>query len=318
MAAQTAVRAATWQDLGGLFSPEVLAAPKTCGDPSGDGAWRPVERRPIRYLAGSVASRPWADHLALAAAVLTARHLDAATVQSALVDVNVRLRHLFPACQIEEMAQWQPDVHLRAYLAGTVLGGDGLAKREQFWGHYCRLCDHVGSWLATLPGQQQATYRRFVLPLPVQRYDLAKLAGGMEVKRAQRQVRKAETDAVVPHYAELRAAAHLRFNRLARLRQAWHEALAGAGGRREAFPLTFSYEEGAPPAERLHFRGWDRRSFVMAHRESYGAKTLQAAARGEAAFSEQKQFALPGIRGRGGARPGGAARGPVVRGVAAP
>lgn len=219
--------------------------------------------------------------------MLAARHLDPATVQSTIVDVNVRLRQLFPACQLEEMSHWQPDVHLRAYLAGKVLGSDGRAKKAQFWGHYCRLSDHVGSWLATLPARQQATYRRFALPPPTQRYDLAKLAGGMDVKRAQRQVRKAETDAVVPHYAELRAAAHLRFNRLTRLRQAWHEVLAGARRRGDGFPATFSYEEGAPLAERLHFRVWDRRSFVLAHQERYGAKTLRAAHRGEAGFCDE-------------------------------
>jgi len=38
---------------------------------------------------------------------------------------------------------------------------------------------------------------------------------------------------------------------------------------RSNLPLDFSYEEGDPPVERLHFTVWDRYRFVRAHEEHY-------------------------------------------------
>src|SRR5260370_1055330 len=47
-----------------------------------------------------------------------------------------------------------------------------------------------------------------------------------ELAQLQRQFRKAETEAVVPHFAMLRAEAHFRYNKLIRLRQVYREAVA--------------------------------------------------------------------------------------------
>jgi len=81
---------------------------------------------------------------------------------------------------------------------------------------------------------------------------------------------------------DLRAQAHFRFNRLQRLREAYRTAVTSAeqGQDRLSLPLAFSYEEGGDPGqgvphrERLHFRLWDRRSFVLAHREQYSKYIL--------------------------------------------
>ncbi len=88
-------------------------------------------------------------------------------------------------------------------------------------------------------------------------------------------MRKAETDAVVPRFAAIRAEAHFRYNRIARLRQAYHQAVRTLSGKGHDFPVTFSYEEGGdselgiPTHERLWFRIWDCRSFVQAHADAY-------------------------------------------------
>ena len=64
--------------------------------------------------------------------------------------------------------------------------------------------------------------------------------------------------------------AHFRYNRIVRLRRAYLDALRSVSPA-TSFPLTFSYEEsgdkeqGIPAQERLRFRIWDRRSFVLAH-----------------------------------------------------
>ena len=163
---------------------------------------------------------------------------------------------------------------MRTYLAAEVFPDDRQVFRLRFWRAYSTVARHLARWLATLPDADRARYAVFVLP-PVRADQVDGLIKSMEVDRQQRQRRKAATDAVVPQFAAIRAEAHLRHNRLRRLRQAVEAA------QRElerpappALPLAFSYEEGADPEagvpaqERLSFRLWDRRSFVRAHADS--------------------------------------------------
>jgi integrase len=101
-----------------------------------------------------------------------------------------------------------------------------------------------------------------------------------QVIQQSRQTRKEETGAVVIQFSDLRAEGHYRYNRIVRLRQAYLDAVKEihhrqAQGETDIFPFAFSYEEGSAPEhgvpaqERLSFRVWNRRSFVLAHRESY-------------------------------------------------
>ncbi len=46
-----------------------------------------------------------------------------------------------------------------------------------------------------------------------------------DIESRQQDQRKRETEAVVPHFAELRAEAHFRYNKLARLRTAYRQAV---------------------------------------------------------------------------------------------
>jgi hypothetical protein len=70
----------TWADLEEKFTPQVLHAPKTCGDPENNSARPDVHERIVGYLYYRVSGTPWMNHLALAAAVLTARHRDVRVV----------------------------------------------------------------------------------------------------------------------------------------------------------------------------------------------------------------------------------------------
>lgn len=53
-------------------------------------------------------------------------------------------------------------------------------------------------------------------------------------------------------------------------------------------PLDFFYDEGDPPQERLHFRIWDRRTFVLAHAHLYTRTPVICAQKGIQAFSEER------------------------------
>lgn len=70
------------------------------------------------------------------------------------------------------------------------------------------------------------------------------LSQSKQIVQQQRAQRKTETEAIVPHFADLRAEAHYRFNRLARLRHAYLQAVPQVLPDRSNLPLDFSYDEG--------------------------------------------------------------------------
>jgi len=95
----------TWHCLEGNFAPEVLQAPKTGGDPY--GVWPSVHERIVRYLLRSVAGTLWADHVALIAAVLSARRRDVSTVEQAVRTFNTRFRALFQVLVVNKAKSGQ-------------------------------------------------------------------------------------------------------------------------------------------------------------------------------------------------------------------
>jgi hypothetical protein len=70
--------------LEGKVAPEVLCAPKTGGDPRSNGKWPDIYSRSIGYLMRNVVGNPWADHLVLVAAVLSAQRYDPTSVHTCL------------------------------------------------------------------------------------------------------------------------------------------------------------------------------------------------------------------------------------------
>jgi hypothetical protein len=251
-----------WESLTDNIALEVLRAPKTGGE------WPAVHERIVRYLASQVVGRPWANHLTLIAAVLSARRQDVRTVEFAVRSLHVGFSRLFPALGLETVEDWQADTHLPRYLKGEVVPTDSQYTRFQFLRKYTSATTHVWNWLTALPADQQQCYRRFVLPV-ANPLLVEGIISKKDIEARQQDQRKRETEAVVPLFAELRAEAHFRFNKLARLRAAYRQAIAQVLPDRSNLPLHFSYEEGEPPVERLHFTIWDRYSFVQAHAEFY-------------------------------------------------
>src|SRR5258708_38434557 len=88
-------RKLSWQDLDGRIAPEVFQAPKTGGDLS--GKWTQVHARIVKYFLRSIVGTPWADHLALIAAVLTSRRRDVNNVVYILRYLNPLYAYLFPS-----------------------------------------------------------------------------------------------------------------------------------------------------------------------------------------------------------------------------
>jgi integrase len=286
----------SWLRLEGKIAPEILRAPKTGGDPQNERDWTPVHERSVHYLEQYVVGKPWANHLALIVAVLSARHYDTHTVESALNTLHVRFAALFAALHLETMDAWDAEPSMIAYLKWEVLPDDTQDMRTRFCDLYNRGAKQVKSWIETLPDAVQPIYQRFLLP-QIHPMAVSGLMKRGEVQRQAQQVRKAETDAIISRFVAIRTEAHFRYNRLVRLRQAYHKALDvwHETQQRDPFallPLSFSYEEGGDPSrglpsvERLHFRMWDRRSFVLAHKQSYPTSALEKVEQGRKGFAE--------------------------------
>jgi hypothetical protein len=167
--------------------------------------------------------------------------------------------------------------------------------RAKCWETYSSATNLVRRWLKSLPEMEQEIYRRYALPMADREalVEVKKLLA--ETKQQAKHVRKTATDAVVPSLPVIRAKAQLRVNRILRMRQAFHDAMQRLpGGSPHAFPFAYSYDEGEdrqqgiPPQERLHFRIWDRRSFVLSNVDHYSAKSIDAARKGTGAYSEEQ------------------------------
>ncbi|MCI0627839.1 MAG: site-specific integrase [Acidobacteria bacterium] len=282
-----------WERLRGKIADEVLLAPKTGGDPHNQGDWREVPSRIVDYLERNVAARPWGNSLALMAAVLMAQRYDLSTVKTSLCLLHVRLSRLFEAFGLKTFRDWDPQQHIPACLKKDVLPEDSLYIRDKFWASYKSATRQMMRWQESLPENNRQVYKAFLLPA-VNPLRVEGLTLRTQIEEHQKQTRKKETDAVVPRFAELRAEAHFRYNRLSRLRRAYQEALRELEGKACDLPLSFSYDEGREPEkgipfrERLYFRVWDRRTFVLAHAEDYSCNPVHTAQKGVGTFTDQR------------------------------
>jgi len=276
-----ATESKAWQRLRGKIAGEVFTAPRTCGDPHNQGHWPEVPHRVVNYLERNVLSSPWANTAVLLAAIMMARRFEVSSVIGKIVILHSRFTSLFACLGLARMEDWDAALHIPMYLSAEILPDDPQSIRQRFWVTYSSASKTMAQWLGTFPECQKPLYQQFILPV-LSRLFVEGLVRQKEVTQQQQRTRKAETDAVVPRFAAIRAEAHFRYNRIARLRRAYSDALRSLKPGTD-FPLTFSYEEGEdkergkPAQERLWFRIWDRRSFVLAHADAYSHNAVATA-----------------------------------------
>jgi hypothetical protein len=257
-----------WQHFQGTVDPLLLTAPKI--------NWDQVERRFMNYITVKTADRPWCNHLALFLGVATCyAKLDRQSIKSRLHSMHCRFDTIFTAYQLTDFSEWNPVEHLTRYMNDPE-GPDSLETTVEFMRSYTALVRTLAVYLQALPAEMRALYQRWALPaLPAG--VRAQIAHDQVVRDLQAQRRKADSDAVSPFFAQLRAEAHFRWNALARLRQHYREVVAQVEAGKATLPVAFSYEEPRYK-QRFHFLLWDRPSFVLAHANSY-SKTLCSTAR---------------------------------------
>jgi hypothetical protein len=155
---------------------------------------------------------------------MVARRLDLATVLGYLRTVQTFLEALFTHFGITSMADWEPDRAMRASLGREVPVVQTLEQRLRFWSVYTSISNHEQMWLRRLSDEDRRRYATFVLPRLDPR-DFKGLVPRVAAMVERKQRRKTETDAVLPYFIDLRTEAHVRFNRLMRVRAAYKRAL---------------------------------------------------------------------------------------------
>lgn len=238
--------------------------------------WHAVDMAVIRYLKTHVSGQPWMNHLALIVVVLASHtRVDTSTVRNRVGVFHARWRDLFSAYGLVHFTDWKPSEHIPRYLNDRTLP-DSLRTRQEFLRIYAATAHHMQVYLRSLPDELRGQYQAWELPAlaPGLRQQLYR---GDEVVEEQRVRRKTESDALVPHFAQVRGEAHLRWNQLQRLRMKFQEAIALVQSGRARLPVAFSYEE--TDGHHLHFLLWDRPTFVQSHADQYSSATVWEAQR---------------------------------------
>jgi hypothetical protein len=267
-----------WSRFQEIVPPLLLAAPRL--------SWDQVDRRLVNYMTMHVTDTPWRNPLAFLVAISTCHaRLDVRTVKQRLQVLHRGWKTIFSAYTIAGFAEWDPAEHLRRYMSDPALE-DSLHTRQEFLSTYTASTRSVAMYLRSLPEEERVTYRQWELPLlPAGMRE--QLARHKEVQEVQAQRRKAESDAVTPHFARIRGQAHVRWNEINRLRQKFREVVALVQSGQADLPVSFSYEESRR-RQRLHFMLWNRASFVAAHAKQYHPATVAKAQHKREAFRPER------------------------------
>jgi hypothetical protein len=271
-----------WEQFQKVVDPQILKAPRI--------NWDQIDRRLMSYLNRFVAETPWVNYLALLVAVSTCHdRLDFNTVQGRLHILHLRWKSIFSSYGLTHFAEWEPGEHLARYMHDPEFA-DSFETRQAFLKVYTACTRSLQLYLRSLPKEEQALYQQWDLPvLPMGMRGQLLRNQDLQERRAQR--RKAESDVVTPHFARIRGEAHMRWNEISRLRQAFHEMVSLVQPGKTKLPVVFSYEEPRRK-QRLTFTLWDRSSFVLAHDKRYGHNAVNQARRGVNTFAPERNHSF--------------------------
>lgn len=297
-----------WQHLRDWCAPELFCVPKTWSDP-----FRPShEEMPLSlkavivYMQNNVAGKPWCNALALLSLIMMAQHVNTRTILGTLSHLHNRFEQIFSVLDLQVFTDWKADTHLMLYLTGQIVEANTQSQRALFWRYYRASSRRANRWLTSLPAEQQDLYRPHVLPYPHASYELTKASGEQQVYHDQREKRKADTDALMPFYADLRTHGHFRYNLIRRLLKAYRQAIERVEAGQAELPLTFAVTEaeheptGQGSPVRLLFKLWDRQTLGKHHLTAFSRGRRWAVQHQSDSFSDEKNtYLLEFVRAEG-------------------
>lgn len=248
--------------------PPVLDAPKTAMDLSLPEPAHGLPPLVLKYLAKNVEGTPWLNHLTLALLILAARNFDESSLYAMASLIHSKLKLFFSARKLgfhiitmTDFNQHIDDAML-LYLRGRIGPRDSQHTRTSFYVRYKGLATTTREWYLSLPVYQRTTYESFLFAPP--NAALHKhLVKQKEITETQQRRRKTDTDALMPIYPELRKEAHLRWNFMTRLRNAYRAFLHNVDSVSEVqYPVLFEYEDADL---RYEFALWSADAFMQAN-----------------------------------------------------
>jgi integrase len=294
----TKTRHSQWQRLEGKVAADVYKALELRTSKGGRIAAPEVNDRIVSYLESNIIGQPWADQLVLLTAVMTLRRNDVSSIITELQKLHPRFKTIFSELGFTSFAEWDVDNVLPIYLQGGLAANDSISSRYNFQGSYTRSSKAIRKWIDSLPADLQPLYEKYGMPQPNPLLIEGIIRSG-EITNRQKQARKEETDALVSRFPLIRFEAHIRHNKICRLRDAFNGLVRKIEEEGMSLPVSFSYEDGGDPSrnmpntERLRFRIWNKRAFLLEHSNSYSRNVVKNATYRMGTFSkEREQFFL--------------------------
>lgn len=256
-------RAARLSELSELptLSPLVLCAPNTALDPKTNCADKKIPGLILAYLKKHVSRSVWLDHLVLFVLISMARNRDESSIYGQLSLVHKRLVGFSRArgSRFDNIVAFNANVDqiMRLYLSRIVLIKDSSATRHNFYTRYQTMAELSRDWLMSMPAAERSKYTPLLFSGATPALH-GHLLDYKRVEQEQKANRKAEVDALMPVYPEIRREAHMRFNQITRLKEAYDEFLSfhvpDSSG-----PLRLSFlDKGL----RFEFLVWDQKNFL--------------------------------------------------------
>ncbi|NRR22797.1 site-specific integrase [Brevibacillus sp. MS2.2] len=276
-----------------LFINSIAEHLRDLRDKNGISLWQQVHQKNINYFNKNCIGYPWTNHLALVMLVRALNNQDPHSIKCTQVSLHSRFKDLFAYFDLTTMEQWEPDRHMYEYLKKIVLPEHTDHQRYRFFVNYHASLILENQWFTTkLSEQQKTNIKPFLLPITL--INKEEFSFSRTIIEKQQAWRKNETDAIVPHYVKIRAEAHLRWNRLNRLRNKYREVVNKITSK-TSLPIEFWYDDidtnlEHQNGERFYFRLWDRSSFVLAHPENYSSDTLGHAKRRTSSYAKEEFF----------------------------
>lgn len=262
--------------------------------------WTRLPSKVMGTLVNAVRDSPFAIALALAA-FAGYGPMNERAMRACLQEVNGLLRDVQAHCGVQS-ADGLTSHTWTTYAAMK----EFTPKDYGYFRRYATFAEtHLPEYLEKLTPQQYAKVEPHILPRFPRRFRQQYLPSAVH-REGEKQRRKAKTDLIAPLHTLLVALVRLRKQQMQRLLAAYHEVLIQAQTSGEELPLDFSYEDELITVNReaqtvsdihlekqsvtLHFRLWDRQSWVKVHPNDYSRTTKRLAKHGLEEFARRQFF----------------------------
>ncbi|MDP5276201.1 site-specific integrase [Chengkuizengella axinellae] len=255
-----------------------------------------VDEKNLNYFVNNVIDKPWNNHLLLIMFVYRERNADVQSISNICVVLSNRLKNVFDSFHLKDISEFDVEIHMYQYLKGTIFSEHSNNMRMDFLKHYKAGATKTSKWVTSkLSREQQTDFKKYLFPNPS--FYSRDFSYRKSVFEDRKNIRKSETDAIVPLLPQIRAEGHFRCNQMKRLRQAFLKACEQVKRNNTGLPLDFSYDEPERVGERFYFRLWDKPSFVLYHQDQFSLSTISTARNQTSTYSEENnQFFVEFIK----------------------